>query len=494
MGGSAVGGSAFNGMAHAATDGAGARFCNRGVATGGAEASASSAPRHSQAPAAPAPAPAQDAALTAGQHRQFAYPGSGGATFVRVTHQPNSTAARRCSLQDKVLRVEADALGAHASSSAAAGAGAGAPAPARPPALAAEGGERWPAPAAQPAPLAAADGGVDGISVHSMSAPHVRSAGPAGSASAVAAVAAAAAAAFPDADVALSAPRTGAMAGGMWASSMHAMSGGASEAAGARSAGAAVPPHFALAQADPQPLPAAPAPPAPLSTHESLTDGQCGAAGEGIAVTELKALRNRVNRADGGIGRKLTLDVLKTQFGKGLKEAAESLGMCATTLKRACRRLGVKRWPRTPEAALQVLPLCLCATPCTPPLRCALRKQPAPAPVACSVARLAVPDPRVLFRALSSDRLRCAQVLTEAEEAQREMAARKSHSSPFGAPWESWPGMQGPGGSLDTNGMPVGGPGGLRMAGGMTDELMTGQKSGGFDEFDDFLDMLEVGE
>lgn len=75
-----------------------------------------------------------------------------------------------------------------------------------------------------------------------------------------------------------------------------------------------------------------------------------------MPMHDLKALRNRVNRADGGIGRKLTLDVLQTQFGKGLKEAAESLGMCATTLKRACRRLGVKRWPRTPESAAQVLP------------------------------------------------------------------------------------------------------------------------------------------
>ena len=72
-------------------------------------------------------------------------------------------------------------------------------------------------------------------------------------------------------------------------------------------------------------------------------------------ANDVKALRSKVNRIDGGIGRKVTLDVLKLQFGKGLKEAADNLGMCPTTLKRACRRLGVKRWPRTAEAANQVL-------------------------------------------------------------------------------------------------------------------------------------------
>lgn len=72
-------------------------------------------------------------------------------------------------------------------------------------------------------------------------------------------------------------------------------------------------------------------------------------------ANDVKALRSKVNRIDGGIGRKVTLDVLKRQFGKGLKEAADNLGMCPTTLKRACRRLGVKRWPRTAEAANQAL-------------------------------------------------------------------------------------------------------------------------------------------
>jgi hypothetical protein len=86
----------------------------------------------------------------------------------------------------------------------------------------------------------------------------------------------------------------------------------------------------------------------------STTAEGSGSDSLGAQAMSLRELRSRLNREDGGIGCKLTLDVLQTQFGRGLKEAAENLGMCATTLKRACRRLGVKRWPRSHAEALQV--------------------------------------------------------------------------------------------------------------------------------------------
>jgi len=51
------------------------------------------------------------------------------------------------------------------------------------------------------------------------------------------------------------------------------------------------------------------------------------------------------NRLGGGAGKRLTFKDLQGCFGVGLKEAAAQLGICPTTLKRACRRNGISRWP-----------------------------------------------------------------------------------------------------------------------------------------------------
>ena len=60
-----------------------------------------------------------------------------------------------------------------------------------------------------------------------------------------------------------------------------------------------------------------------------------------------KEARMKQNRADGGVARKLTLEQVTEHFGKSMKDATDALGVCPTTLKRACRRLGIPRWPRT---------------------------------------------------------------------------------------------------------------------------------------------------
>ena len=45
-------------------------------------------------------------------------------------------------------------------------------------------------------------------------------------------------------------------------------------------------------------------------------------------------------------GRKLTFEDLSSHFALGLREAAANLGVCPTTLKRTCRKMGIRRWPR----------------------------------------------------------------------------------------------------------------------------------------------------
>lgn len=49
----------------------------------------------------------------------------------------------------------------------------------------------------------------------------------------------------------------------------------------------------------------------------------------------------------------LTLEDLQSQFGVGLREAAQNLGISITTLKRCCRKNGIRRWPRRELVKLQ---------------------------------------------------------------------------------------------------------------------------------------------
>ena len=253
----------------------------------------------------------EGAALIGAEHRQFGYPGGG--TFVRVPQQPGAAGAGAgpgpTSLQDKLLRADACSIGAST-----AGMPAGAPQ-----ASALTPGANAPHAASMAAPLADLPNVGGQEAMYGAQAPWPGATGAPGAASA---------------------PAPGLSVHPSLHNSMHA------------STHSPLPPGSLRGSMHASgPLGAAP----PLAGSGSLSAVDLSNAPVDIDPTELKALRNRVNRSDGGIGRKLTLDVLQQHFGKGLKEAAEALGMCPTTLKRACRRLGVKRWPRTPEAAAQVV-------------------------------------------------------------------------------------------------------------------------------------------
>ena len=41
----------------------------------------------------------------------------------------------------------------------------------------------------------------------------------------------------------------------------------------------------------------------------------------------------------------MTLEILETVFHMPLHKACKALGVCATAMKRVCRKLGVKKWP-----------------------------------------------------------------------------------------------------------------------------------------------------
>ncbi|GBF98869.1 hypothetical protein Rsub_11473 [Raphidocelis subcapitata] len=81
----------------------------------------------------------------------------------------------------------------------------------------------------------------------------------------------------------------------------------------------------------------------PAAPRSASADAAARVAAAAVAAAAAQPL---------GAGRRLTYEDLQSQFGVGLKEAAVNLGICATTLKRACRRHGITRWPRRQIAKL----------------------------------------------------------------------------------------------------------------------------------------------